>query len=415
VTDVGEIRNGALPLDAARDLDPLLERIGDARYVLIGEASHGTHEFYAWRSALTQRLIAELGFGLVGVEGDWPACWRVHRGVTLAETADPYSVLDGLRAWPSWLWSNDETADFCRWLREHNADLPDQRRVGWYGLEGYPLWASTREVVGVLDKRMPGRVAEVLDDFQQGGRLAPPDLTDEVVDALLRMHDSWRPARLVDRWETFNDVLNIALRPGAETFFRSMLTGGPAAWNDRDEHMLVMLERLRAFHGAGTRAVVWAHNTHIGDARATTMGSDGLLNIGQLIREKHGQDQVVAVGFAGGAGEVLAAPRRGASMAVLPVPAAREDSVEALLAGTGLERALFVFPRADEVDAWPAWLRAELPHRAIGVVYDPEDSAYVPTRMGERYDALLWIGHTSALHALHLAAARRGELEALVE
>lgn len=414
MTDIEEIRNDALPLETARDLDPLLQRIGDARYVLIGEASHGTHEFYAWRSALTQRLIAELGFGLVGVEGDWPACWRVHRAVTLAESVDPLAILDGSRAWPSWLWANRETVDFCRWLRQHNAGLPDQRRVGWYGLEGYPLWVSTREVVGVLDKRLPGRAAEVLDGYQRGGRLAPPELTDEAVEVLLRMHDTWRPSVLVDRWETFNDVLNIALRPGAERYFRSMLAGGSSAWNDRDKHMLMMLERLRAFHGAGTRAVVWAHNTHIGDARATDMGSEGLLNLGQLLREKCGPEQVVAVGFAGGGGEVLAAPHRGASMAVLPVPEPRSDSVEALLTGTGLDRALFVFPRGDE-GAQPGWLRSELVHRAIGVVYDPEDPAYVPTRMGSRYDALLWIGRTSPVRALHLAAAQRGELEALVD
>ncbi|MGK5554198.1 erythromycin esterase family protein [Actinomadura kijaniata] len=414
MNEVEEVLGSALPLEVEADLDPLLERVGDARCVLLGEASHGTHEYYAWRAALTRRLVAEKGFSFVAVEGDWPDCWQVSRSVTLAGDAprDPAEVLDGYRRWPTWMWANRETVDFCRWLRDHNAATGD--RVGFYGLDVYSLWDSLRSVIGYLSERRPEYVETALAAyrcFEPHGEdpgsyaLVPGGCEDEVLELLTRLR---RPA---EGAEDLNARQNAEVAAGAERYYRAMIGGGPESWNVRDVHMADTLDRLLDFHGPGARGVVWAHNTHVGDARATDMAAAGMVNLGQLARDRHGRDAVVAVGFAGGSGEVIAAPRWGGTMEAMAVPAPGPGSVEALLTETGLARALFVF--SDGPGA--AWPRERRGHRAIGVVYDPgrDPRNYVPTVLAERYDALCWFRRTSALAPLHLEAARRGELETL--
>ncbi|MBC6466604.1 erythromycin esterase family protein [Actinomadura alba] len=415
----------ALQLEYNDDLDPLLNRIGDARCVLVGEADHGTHEYYAWRAALTRRLIAERGFSFVGVEGDWPDCRQINRCVTLADGApdDPREVLDRFRRWPTWMWANAEVVHFCEWLRDHNAALPPDRRAGFYGLDVYSLWESLRAIILYLIEHRPDYVETALEAcrcfetygedpqaYARGTRLAPEGCSQEVLDLLTRLREEAAPAHTDDPAEVLDLRQNAEVTAGAEEYYRAMVGDGPESWNGRDIHMADTLDRLLAFHGADARAVVWAHNTHVGDARATPMARHGLVNLGQLARERHGRDRVVLVGFAGGHGEVVAAPRWGAPMEVMPVPPPRPDSLEALLDKTELGRALFIF--SDQPDA--AWLRAERGHRAIGVVYDPyldHHRNWVPTRLGERYDALCWLHRTTPIRPLHLDAARRGELE----
>ncbi|MDP9867060.1 MULTISPECIES: erythromycin esterase family protein [Streptosporangium] len=426
--ETDEIRGMALPLEEEADLDPLMDRIGDARCVLAGEASHGTHEFHIWRAALTRRLVEERGFSFVAVEGDWPDCWQVHRSVTLADGSpeDPTRALDAYRRWPTWMWANAETAHFCRWLRERNALRPTGERVGFYGLDVYSLWDSLRSVVLYLHEYHPDYVETALEAYRcfepcgedpqtyvRSLRLVPEGCERETVELLCRVRHSL-PAEAADPVERLNIWQNAEVAAAADRYYRSMISGGAEAWNVRDIHMADTLDRLLHFHGDGAKAVVWAHNTHIGDARATDMARGGIVNLGRLVRERHGADGVVLVGSATAHGEVVAAPRWGAPMEVMPVPPPPPDTLEGLLggAGTGPEhRALFVF--ADRPDA--RWLRARLGHRAIGVVYDPvrEWRNYVPSTMGDRYDALCWIARTSALRPLHLEREGRGELETL--
>jgi erythromycin esterase len=199
---------------------------------------------------------------------------------------------------------------------------------------------------------------------------------------------------------------------GAERYYRAMVSGGEASWNVRDEHMADTLDRLLDRYGPQAKAVVWEHNTHVGDARATDMAARGLLNVGQLARERHGEDRVVLVGLGCHRGRVVAARSWGARMALMPVPPARGGSLEDVLHGTGLGRALFVHPRGD---AAQEWLEDVLDHRAIGVVYHPDVERwrnYVPTTLGRRYDAFLWWDETSALRPLHAEPAVSGEFEA---
>ncbi len=423
-----EVREMALPLEETADLDPLMNRIGDARCVLVGEASHGTHEFYAWRAALTRRLIRERGFSFVAVEGDWPDCWQVHRSVTLTADSpeDPLDVLNSYRRWPTWMWANLETAHFCRWLREHNRGLPYGGRAGCHGLDVYSLWESLRAIVLYLHAHHPGYVRTALEAYRcfepyqedpqayaYGLRLVPGSCEKEVVTLLSRLRQP-APGDFADPAEGLNLRQNAEVVAAAEHYYRIMIGGGAESWNVRDTHMADTLDRLLDFYGDGARAVVWAHNTHIGDARATDMARGGLINLGQLARERYGANDVVLVGFATAYGEVVASPRWGAPMEIMPVPPPPSGTLERLLCAqeTDLDHtALFVF--SDRPDA--SWLTARLGHRAIGVVYDPvgERRNYVPTTMGERYDALCWLTRTSALQPLHMEREARGELETL--
>ncbi|MFF5258205.1 erythromycin esterase family protein [Actinomadura viridis] len=426
MSEVDEVRGSALPLETVADLDPLMDRIGDARCVLLGEASHGTHEYYAWRAALTRRLIAERGFSFVAVEGDWPDCWRVNDSVTLAEgaPADPKTVLDGYRRWPTWMWANQETANFCRWLRARNTGRPYGRRAGFYGLDVYSLWESLRAVIAYLSEHRPEHVERALaayrcfepygedpQSYAWSSELAPGGCSDEVLAMLAGMRRPEAdpadpaPAKALNAWQ------NAEVTAGAEQYYRALIGGGARSWNVRDVHMADTLDRLLDFHDGTARAVVWAHNTHVGDARATDMAARGMVNLGQLVRERHGRDRVVVVGFAGGHGEVIAASRWGAPMETMIVPRGRRGTLEDLLEETELPGALYVF--ADRPDA--SWLTSTRGHRAIGVLYDParDRHNYVPTRLADRYDALCWFRRTSTLEPLHLEAARRDELATL--
>ncbi|TDD66750.1 erythromycin esterase family protein [Actinomadura rubrisoli] len=425
VSHADDVLGAALPLEYEEDLDPLLERVGDARCVLLGEASHGTHEYYAWRAAMTRRLIAEHGFSFVAVEGDWPDCRRVGRSVTLAPgaPADPREALDAYERWPTWMWANEETVRFCRWLRDRNEALPPHRRAGFYGLDVYSLWESLRAVVIYLSEHRPEYLETALaayrcfephgEDPQAYGwntALVPEGCTEEILALLTRLRAPSPSGGTGDPAAEFDARQNAEVAAGAERYYRAMIGGGPESWNVRDVHMADTLDRLMDLHDG--KAVVWAHNSHVGDARATSMDEAGMVNLGRLARERHGQERVVLVGFAGGPGQVIAAPSWGARMEVMDVPPPRAGSLEALLAESDLRRALFVMPHEQ---GEPSWYTERLGHRAIGVVYDPDRDGrqYVPTRVADRYDALCWFRTTSALQPLHLEAARLGELETL--
>ena len=430
--DLTDVRSDAHPLRADADLDALVERVGDTRLVLIGEASHGTHEFYAWRDRLTRRLVAEKGFGFVAVEGDWPDCRLLHRYVTGTAddtadgTADVDTALRSYDRWPTWMWANTAVRAAVSWLREHNTGLPPQRRVGFHGLDVYSLQRSMREVVGWLREHEPDHAQAAMEayrcfepygqdpfEYARATRLVPVSCEDAVVDVLRGMcerhggEEGGDDPGADDPESRFVAEQNAAVVAGAERYYRTAVRGGADSWNVRDVHMADTLDRLLAHHETrhgrdGTvKGVVWAHNTHVGDARATDMAAAGMTNLGRLARERHGDDGVVLVGFAGHRGSVIAGGSWGAPAQRLPVPPGRDGSAEDLLhRALGDEPALVVFPpTADQ----PHWLRTSLDHRAIGVVYHPERERwgnYVPSTLGDRYDALLWFGETTALEPL---------------
>ncbi len=406
----------ALPLEGPKDLGPLLERIGEARYVLLGEASHGTSEYYRWRTWISQRLIREEGFSFIAVEGDWPDCYRVNRYVKGFPDSglDAREVLDSFNRWPTWMWANEEVVALAEWLRRHNAGLAEAERVGFFGLDVYSLWESLYAVIGYLHKTdrsaLPAArrafrcfepFGEDVQEYARATALVPDSCEDEVIELLKELRGRAPQHQGDGREEYFVAEQNALVVRGAEAYYRSMVRGGPESWNIRDRHMTETLERLMSHHGPEAKGIVWAHNTHIGDARATDMADDGMVNVGQLVRERHADEGVVLVGFGSHRGTVIAGDEWDAPMERMPVPPAREGSWEDILHRAGEANKLLLL---DGVRDDGAFLE-ERGHRAIGVVYHPNRERYgnyVPTVLPRRYDAFCYIDETHALHPLHL-------------
>jgi erythromycin esterase-like protein len=423
---IHDLRTHSFELTGPADLDPLLERIGDARYVLLGEATHGTHEYYAWRTEISKRLIQEKGFSFLAVEGDWPDCYRVNRYVKgdpeAGDTAR--SVLHAFNRWPTWMWANEEVGELAEWLRSHNEGVTEARKVGFYGLDVYSLWDSLYAVIGYLSRTDPpalGAALRAFRCFQPHGEdlqeyawktmLVPGSCEGEVVALLagLRRKSSQYVTAVNGDEMYFVAEQNALIAQNAERYYRTMVRGGPTSWNVRDRHMMETLERLMQHHGPEAKAIVWEHNTHVGDARATDMARAGMVNIGQLTRERRHQEGVVLVGFGSHHGSVIAGRKWGAPMERLPVPPAEPGSLEDLLHQAGHRNRLLILSDG----TCPPGLWEPLGHRAIGVVYNPENEQfgnYVPTVLPARYDAFLYFDHTRALRPLHLRAGTEDDL-----
>jgi erythromycin esterase-like protein len=410
-----ELRSRAQALATAGDLDPLIERIGDARFALLGEATHGTAEFYTWRAEISRRLIVERGFQFIAVEGDWPACDHLHHYIqgSADAGADAHEALQAFDRWPTWMWANEEVAELAEWLRRHNQSRPEAERVGFHGLDVYSLWDSLYAVLGYLRRVDPGALEAAhrsLRCFEPYGeeaeqyarataRLVPQSCEDEVVDLLSQIRHKIPAYREDDRGAAFRAEQNALVVQNAEAYYRAMVRGGPESWNIRDRHMAETLERLAEHYGPRSRGVVWEHNTHIGDARYTDMAGDGMVNIGQLARQRWGENDVVLVGFATHRGRVIAGRAWDAPWQPMDVPEAREGSWEDLLHRAVGRDSLLLLSGADRSPP----LRESRGHRAIGVVYHPEYEHmgnYVPTVLSRRYDALVYLDETNALHPL---------------
>ena len=409
-----EVTRIALPFHQSADLDPLMQRVGDARYVLLGEASHGTSEYYQWRDRISRRLIREKGFSFIAVEGDWPDCYRVNRYVKGFDGsgANAQEVLESFVRWPTWMWSNLETVALAEWLRRHNADASANRKVGFYGLDVYSLWESLYAVLGYLRQANPSLLPAARralmcfqpygEDVQQYARataLVPTSCEDEVVDLLATLRAKEPRFHTDRREEYFTAEQNALVAKNAEAYYRAMVRGGPESWNLRDRHMTETLERLMRHHGPDAKGIVWEHNTHIGDARYTDMADEGMFNVGQLVRQQHTSEGVFLVGFGSYRGSVIAAKDWEAPTERMQVPAAREGSWEDVLHRAAPSNKLLLLRDIRHADEFLA-VRG---HRAIGVVYHPEYEHYgnyVPTVLPRRYDAFCYVDETRALHPL---------------
>jgi len=415
---VTEIRSSARPLRTPADLEPLLERIGAARYVLLGEASHGTADYYRWRAQLTRRLILEKGFSFIAVEGDWPDCYRVNRYLKGYEDAGTSArdVLHAFERWPTWMWATEEIVALADWLHEHNRPAAEADRVGFYGLDVYSLWESLYAIMGHVQRVAPDALptawralrcfepyGEDVQEYAQATRFVPNSCENEVV-ALLQELRRNAPRFPGDGREAhFVAQQNALVVKNAEAYYRAMVRGGPDSWNIRDRHMTDTLDRLMGHHGPAAKAIVWAHNTHVGDARFTDMADQGEVNLGQLVRERHREDGVVVVGFGSYRGRVVAGRHWEAPWERMEVPRARARSWEEVLHRASPEDKLLLTGAHTAAE----WLEPR-GHRAIGVVYHPEYEKYgnfVPTVLPRRYDAFLYLDTTEALHPLHEVVA----------
>jgi erythromycin esterase-like protein len=418
------IRHQAHPLRGPGDLDPLLERIGNARFVLLGEASHGTAEYYTWRAALSRRLIQEKGFSFIAVEGDWPDCYQVNRYVKARPDAGASArdVLLAFRRWPTWMWANEEIVALAEWLRGLNAARPEDQRVGFYGLDVYNLWESLYAILDYLHQHDPAALpaawrafrcfepyAEDVQEYARATAFVPNSCEKEVVGLLRQLRDRPREHRRDGRDGFFQAEQNALVLKNAEAYYRTMIRGGSASWNIRDRHMAETLDRLMEHHGPGARAIVWEHNTHIGDARFTDMAEDGMVNVGQLTRERHEAESVVLVGFGSHHGSVIAGQEWEAPLERMTVPPGRPGSWEDVLHRAGADDKLLLFDGEDSLEVF----LERRGHRAIGVVYHPEYEQYgnyVPTVLPRRYDAFLYLDETEALHPLPVPVREEGEV-----
>jgi erythromycin esterase-like protein/predicted phosphoribosyltransferase len=401
--------------DTSDDYDPLLERARGANFVLLGEASHGTGEFYRARAEITKRLIAEEGFGAVAVEADWPDAYRVNSYVRGAnDDVDADEALSDFRRFPTWMWRNAVVADFVSWLREWNDSLAgDTARAGFYGLDLYSLYTSMEAVVSYLDEVDPeaaDRARHRYACFDQFGR--DPQLyayeagiagaepcEQQAVEQLIELRNLAAEVASrngsIDEDRHFYAEQNARLVANAERYYRAMFRGGIESWNLRDRHMAETLEALVGhleLRRGETKVVVWAHNSHLGDARATELGQAGELNLGQLVRERYGQ-RALLVGFSTYTGEVTAASDWGGR--------AERKRVRPALTGSWEE----LFHKLDVPDllVGTGGLEGRRLERAIGVVYRPETeriSHYFHSRIAEQFDAVLHYDETSAVEPL---------------
>lgn len=412
------------PLNTDADLDPLLDHIGNARYVLLGEASHGTAEYYTWRARISRRLIEEKGFSFVAVEGDWPDCYCVNRYVKQYEDCGPSArdVLHGFHRWPTWMWANEEVVEFADWLYGFNAQQPDEQRVGFYGLDVYSLWESLDAVLKYLEQRDSAafaaakRAYHCFEPFHHDvhryaratASFVPKTCESDVIALLDALRREQPAVNTGDREAQFVAEQNALVVRDAEAYYRTMMQGGPDSWNLRDTHMADTLDRLMEWHGPHAKGIVWEHNTHIGDARATSMADEDMVNIGQIARERHQAEGVFLAGFGSYSGTVIAANEWDAPMRRMHVPRARPGSWEAALhEAEPTDKLLLLRDVKDDAE-----FCTSRGHRAIGVVYHPEYERfgnYVPTVLPNRYDALLFIDHTHALHPLHNVIDDAGE------
>lgn len=398
------------------DLDPLMERIGEARIVMLGEASHGTHEYYTWRSHITQRLIKEKNFDFIAVEGDWPDSYRLNRYIKNYADAgkNAVDVLHAFHRWPTWMWANWEISALAEWLLKHNYALPSNKKIGFYGLDVYSLWESMEAIMNYLKRvdplalRVAERAFHCFEPYRKNegqgyarASMFVADLCEDEVVNLLREIRRKLPQYNTDHEAVLSAEQNAIIAVNAEKYYRAMIAGGPHSWNIRDRHMMETLNRLLEFHGEDSKAIVWEHNTHIGDARATDMTNEGMFNVGELARIEHHENGVVLVGFGSYAGSVIAGKSWGAPMRKTEVPPAPKDTWEGLLHQAGADDKLLIMDNfMDDV-----FMENHIGHRAIGVVYQPQYEQYgnyVPSILPMRYDAFLFLDQTKALHPLHI-------------
>jgi erythromycin esterase-like protein len=422
MTDLSEkIREKAVVLKNTSDVtDEIMSLIGDARFVLIGEASHGTHEFYKYRAEITKRLISEKDFCAVAVEADFPDAYRVNRYVRgLGQDATANDALSDFTRFPLWMWRNADVLDFVGWLRNFNDHKPQNRQAGFYGIDLYSLHGSIEAVLRYLDKVDPEAARQARhryscfehfgEDAQSYGYAASHDTRfsceDEVINQLVdlrrRAVEYANRDGFVARDEYFYAEQNARLVKNAEEYYRQMFRGRVSSWNLRDRHMTETLHALTAHFEAenqSAKIVVWAHNSHLGDARATYMGDRGEWNVGQLVREKY-KDDAVLIGFTTFTGTVTAADNWDEPAQLKKVRPGMKNSYESLFHETGIPR---FFLNLRDVET-KELLRKTLLERAIGVIYRPETervSHYFEARLSEQFDGVIHFDETRALESL---------------
>lgn len=407
---VRELEKYAHPIQDASSMDELIKEMASKRVVMLGEATHGTQEFYNIRRHISERLIRDHGFNFIAVEGDWPDCEKLNNYIQTGLGENAQSIMKKFKRWPTWMWANDETASLIEWMKNFKA--------GFYGLDVYSLFESLDHVIKftqTVDPQLALLVQEqysCFDPFEHDEKSYarylikfPEGCRHEVLAGLrnvLRLRIDEISAKSP---ALFNAQQNARIVAHAENYYRAMLFGGPQSWNVRDHHMMDTLDLLLRQAGPDSKCIVWAHNSHIGDYHATDMLQEGYVNLGGLAREKYGMEQVCLMGFGTYEGTVLAGAAWEGEETVTKLPAARESSFEFFChkAAADLKARRFYVLFDSESRKGALGARA-YGHRAVGVVYQPrfEDKGtnYVSTVPAKRYDAFFYVDQTTALKSI---------------
>nr|BFD64694.1 hypothetical protein BdHM001_33750 [Bdellovibrio sp. HM001] len=407
---VHDLKDKGHAITTYESLDDLIKIMSTRRVVMLGEATHGTHEFYNIRRQISERLIQNHGFKFIAVEGDWPDCQKLNDYIQTGAGGSAREVMKQFHRWPTWLWANDETASLIEWMRNYKA--------GFYGLDVYSLFESIEHVIKFASEQDPKLAQEIrkqyscFEPFERNEKSYasflvkfPEGCRHEVLAGLrnlLRIHLSDLPA---DGKSLFNAQQNARIVAHAENYYRSMLFGGPQSWNVRDHHMMDTLDLLLQREGPDSKCIVWAHNSHIGDYHATDMLHEGYVNLGGLAREKYGMEQVFLLGFGTYEGKVLASPAWEGQESSIALPAAQEASFEDFChkAAKEIHAGRFYVVFDDEARKGTLGTRS-YGHRAVGVVYQAQfekrGTNYVKTIPAQRYDGFYFVDQTTALQPI---------------
>lgn len=404
------LKSQAIPFHSIDDFSSLIDSYKDKKVVMIGESSHGTHEFYEWRAKISRELIEKHGFNFIAVEGDWPACHYIHDRVQNRNKETPLETLGHFSRWPTWMWGNREMASVIEWLSEWNSE---GHSVGFHGLDVYSLYESIDQIKKTVAKVDPIILEKVkdfyscFDPYMHNEKAYakslfhyPEGCAEEVTMALEEILKS----HLKHDEVFFDTIQNAKIIRNAERYYRTMISGEDS-WNVRDHHMQETLERLMDYYGEEAKGIVWAHNTHIGDYRATDMLLYNQINIGGLARRSFGEKNVALIGFSTYKGSVVASSAWDGQIEVLQVPEANKESLEDYLHQAtqfiGSKQFYIEMKNLKDVEIFHDFIG----HRAIGVVYHPAYESrgnYVPTIAAKRYDALIFIDKTRALEPIDL-------------
>ncbi len=406
-----DLKSVTKPLKGVQDIEELVDKVSESKIVMLGESTHGTKEFYQWRSLITQDLIANHNFNFLAVEGDWPPCQSINSFISDKGIQTPLEALSSFNRWPTWMWANTEMVELIEWLKLHNNDY--KKEIGFYGLDVYSMFDSIDQVIRTLRKINPSLALKAEEYYSCLGSFgrdemnyarelfkAPEGCKREVVSALREILEDKMLQQAENRLDRLQIVQNAKIVINAENYYRSMAFGEDLAWNVRDNHMVDTLESLFQFYGPESKGIIWAHNSHIGDYRATDMSLRGEVNLGGLAREIFGRENVSLVGFGTYSGEVLAADAWNGIDQIFNLPEAKQGSLEDEFHRISTDfkspNLLTIFNK----DLHNSSLNRSIDHRAVGVVYDPDADHrrnYVPTNLIDRYDAFLFFDRTHSL------------------
>jgi erythromycin esterase-like protein len=407
----------SIPFQSNSDVKPLMNEIKETKIVLLGESSHGTSEYYKIRTEITKRLIQEKDFSFIAVEGDWPACQVINRYIKGYDDdhTSIREVLKQFKRWPTWMWANEEIMELIEWLKNMNQSRPKDKKIGFYGIDVYSLWESMEEILRYFKKSglekdfaISKKAFSCFEPYHQeaekyaiSAAFFSEGCVDEVTNLLKKIQLDKH--KFIDEHEnSLNLEINALVAANAEKYYRAMVVSDSESWNIRDRHMVSALNEIRNFYGTHSKAIVWEHNTHVGDARATDMADEGMVNVGQLIREQEEKKDVYIIGFGTFEGSVIASKEWGNDIIRTKVPPAQKNSWEEIMHKSGAHDKMLLFN-----DENRELFNQRIGHRAIGVVYNPEFEQYgnyVPSQMSARYDAFIYIDTSNALHPLELTS-----------